>query len=360
MTTITPDELDMFTDREDDLRLTNVHGLTAFLSTDGSGPHQLTVDEYLALPRLERFEHDEARLDYLSDSMTVYTPQLVEARNLITLFIRNNRRRRGKQRPGIILSGDGTSGKTTTCHEMMRVVHQSYESRFPRMREEERRPVVYVEVPSACNTKLFWLELSNFFGRDPLPKETQGQVRSAVLEALALARTELIVIDEVQNLSGTDVATRGALKALRQLTSDFLGVVVVAGVNLQHDKLFDGPEGRQLSGRMTEIDLEPFGIATPQMRKEWRGLISAFERKMPLLGERDGKLSEHWEALHTFTAGRIATLAKIFASSATALIYAGDPAAETITIELLLAQPRDRASVEEDNSSTPLAPGRRR
>lgn len=350
MTNLAYDEPRPYADYADEEPLTNVQGLTRYLRTENRQPRTLTLDDYEALSKAARFQYDEQRLDYLGGNLTVLTPTVTRARQLVGTYVRNNRRKHGTQRPGIIISGDGTSGKTTTCQAMMHAVYDRARDRYPYMDHENRRPVAFIEIPSECNPKLFWVELAKFYGVKLEGKPTQDTVRVQVLDAIRAARTDLIVIDELQNLSAGDIGTKKALQAVRQLTSDFLGIVVVAGVNLRDDKLFEGGAGRQLGGRMTEIDLEPFGIATPLARKEWRGLISAFERQMPLISHQMGTLSEHWQRLHEITGGSISTLSKVFISSANALIYDENPAAETMTLDLILSQPRDKASMDIDTS----------
>lgn len=335
-----------FTERDDAPPLSTLEGLTRYLESDSAPPDRLTIAQYSALNVKQRHQHDEARLDHLAGNVIIYTPQVKDAALNVEKMVGRNRRLPHDKRPGLILTGDGSAGKTTTSQVAMKSVYADYATQFPNMRRDGRVPVVYVEVPTGSTGKLLMVAFARFFGMTVAARDTQDTLMVRVCEALRQARTELIIVDELQNL---DTANRGSgesIQALRQLHSQVLGIFVLSGVALRHSKLFTGSTGRQLSARMTFLDLQPFTLANKLATREWRGVIRAFEKEMPLLDHEVGSLAQHSDVIHSHTGGSISTLGKIFASSANALIRAGNPSAEAISLELLLSQPRDKSAME--------------
>lgn len=336
----------IFTDRDDELPLTTLPGLTAFLERDTSAPKKLTMDRYRALSPTERERYNDERSDYISRNVIVLTPQVKDCVEKVETMINNNRRLPGEKRPGIILTGLGAAGKTTTTEVVMTNIYNQYKDDFPNMKRDGRVPVVYVEVPFGSTAKRLMTVFARFFGLTVATRDTHDTLMVRVCAAMREARTQLIVVDELQNLSTKNQGNGESVQALRQLHSQVAGIFILSGVGLRESELFDGATGRQLSGRLTFLDLQSFTLANPRAAAEWRALVRAFEREMPLLAHQVGSLAQHSKTIHDFTAGSISTLAKIFQSSAKALIRNGDPALEFITLDLLLAQPRDKAAME--------------
>ncbi|WBM79116.1 ATP-binding protein [Cryobacterium breve] len=346
-------------DVEDERPLSTLEGLTRYLKSDSEAPAKLTIDQYTALDRAVRNRYDTGRLDYLAGNVIVVTPQVKEVRTLVENMVGNNRRRPEDKRPGLILSGGGTAGKTSSTQLAMRRVYDDYAAQVPNMAERGRHPVVYVEVPFGSNGKSFLTAFTRFFGMTVTNRETQSSLMDRVCEALHRAKTELIVVDELQNLNNQNRGNGESIQVLRQLHSQVLGIFVLAGVNLGESPLFEGPTGQQLASRMTFLELHSFSRANKQSNSEWRGLIRAFEKEMPLLAHTVGSLTEHSDVIHSHTGGSISTLAKIFYSSTNALIHADNPHAESISLKLLLAQPRDKTAMEAGTEEpTPKAPPR--
>ncbi|WP_160175884.1 ATP-binding protein [Cryobacterium roopkundense] len=343
-------------DRDDELPLSTLPGLTHYLKSDISAPKRLTIAQYEALDVGQRSQYNRGRLDHLAGNIIIVTPQVREAREAVGKFITDNRRLPHDKRPGLILTGDGTAGKTTTLQSTMLKVYAEHTKTFPQAAQRGRHPIAYIEVPYACTGKSLLEAFARFFGLTVAARDTQVTLMMRVCEAFRQAKTELIVIDELQNLSAGNRGSGESIQVLRQLHSEVLGIFILCGVNLRESQLFAGPTGRQLSGRFTFQDLQSFTLADTTAQIHWRGIIRGFEREMPLLAHTVDSLTKHSKALHCHTAGSISTLAKIFISSANTLIRADDPQAESITLELLLAQPRDKSAMEAGETHRPLKP----
>lgn len=334
----------MFTDIEDELPLHQIEGLTAYLKTSIKPPTRIPLAEYTAMNARKRDEYDAARDHYLSGSVLVETPQVSNALSAIDTMIRKNNRRADTVRPGLIISGDGSMGKTTITKALMRMVFDAYTVQFPDFEKESRHPVVYIEVPAGSTGKLLLVAFARCLGLTIAARDTQDTLMVRVSNALKAARTQLIVVDELQNLSAANRGTGESIQILRQLHSWVPAIFVFAGIHLRHGQLFSGPAGRQLSGRFTLHELDRFGLGSTTEKVLWRAIVRAFEKDLLLLAHTPRTLDPLYEQLHDLSGGSIATLGKLLTGSARDLIAKQDPENEFITLKLINAQPRDMAA----------------
>ena len=334
----------LFFDIDDAAPLHDIEGLTAYLKSSITPPATLTVEAYTAMGLRARKEHDAARHEFLTGSVLIKTPQVAKAIATLESMVRKNSRRTDAVRPGLIISGDGSMGKTTITKTLMRTVFDAYRTQFPDFERDNRHPVVYLEVPAGSTGKSLLVAFARCLGLTVALRETQQSLMERVSEALRAARTQLVVVDELQNLAQKNRGNGESIQVLRQLHSWVPAIFVFSGINLRDGALFSGPAGRQLSGRFTLQELERFTLATPEARRLWSQLIKAFEKTSLLMNHTPGTLEPFAEYLHTLTGGSIATLGKIMTGCAIDLIGEGNPAAETITKALIDKQPRDMSA----------------
>ena len=343
---------------EDRLPLYTKDGLRHYLQSNHKAPAKLTGAQYLALSEFDCRRYDADRRRHLAGDIIIGTPTVMEARQKIATMIQNNDRIVGDIRPGCIISGDGTTGKTTITKTVMQSVYDDYVDEFPDFEEAGRLPVVFTEVPTSSTGRVLAAALINSLGGTVHIRETQPELMTRVFAMLRAFRTELIVVDELHNLNGNNQGIVDSISTLRQLHNNFPGILVFAGVKLIESKLFTGSSGSQLGGRMSLIEVNKFTLGSKPEAELWKALVRAFENEMPLFAHTPGTLAKHSVRLHEHTGGSISTLGKIFASAAKGLIREHNPETETISLELLLAQTRDMNSeyrTEIDSAKTARA-----
>lgn len=334
----------MFTDYVDERPLHEIEGLTAYLRSSINPPARLTLSDYTTLSITKRAEYDAARDRHLSGNIIIKTPQVSAAMSAVGTMIRKNDRRADTVRPGLIISGDGSMGKTTIAKTLMREVFNEYQKQFPDFEKDGRHPVVYVEVPAGSTGKLLLVAFARCLGLTIASRETQDTLMVRVSNALRSARTQLIVVDELQNLSAANRGNGESIQILRQLHSWVPAIFVFAGINLRTGQLFSGPAGRQLSGRFTLHELDRFTLASTKERGLWQAIIREFEKELMLFAHAPGMLAPVSAELHDLTGGSIATLGRLLTGTARDLIDKRSPADETMTIETVAKQPRDMAA----------------
>ncbi|HMD23819.1 MAG TPA: ATP/GTP-binding protein, partial [Streptosporangiaceae bacterium] len=109
---------------------TTLSGWRQFVDTDPAVFALLPGEQLAALSGQRRAAYDEARLDYHSELVVVTTSavrQVIGQGSLLTVL---NRRETGARR-GLIVSGDGTTGKTTAIKQFGRAYELRMRARYP-------------------------------------------------------------------------------------------------------------------------------------------------------------------------------------------------------------------------------------
>ena len=320
-------------------------GLTRYLTGKTTRPVVPEPAVYAALTSQARDTYNRERMLYLSGGIVIPTPQLHDARAAVGKLISANSGRNSGHH-GIMFSGHSGLGKTTLCKALMKSVFNSYRAQFPFYAESGRVPVAYVEVPSGCTPKLLMSAFARFFGLTLTRSETMDVIQNRVVSSLNDARTQLIVVDEVQNLGAANRGNGESIDVLKSLHNQVGATFIYAGMSLRELPLFHGARGQSLMARFSITEMTKFTGSDPTHRSHWRGIIQQFERNLPLADHQPGTLIPLSKHLFELSRGSIGTLGTLITGAAMDLIR--DPAGrpETITLELLNAQELDISATE--------------
>ena len=110
---------------------------------------------------------------------------------------------------------------------------------------------------------------------------------------------------------------------------------VYAGIDLTSGSLLAGSRGQQLSARFDIMQMNRFNLSKTDVRKSWKQLISAFEKRLPLRHHELGSLVKLQEYLFERTNGSIGSLARLITGSAIETITNPDITLELIDQKLL-------------------------
>lgn len=268
---------------------------------------------------VSRYEHDQQRMDYLSGGIVLLTSTVAQGRLLLTRAFQANRSRNSGH-TGVMLSGDSALGKTTTAKRLMRWVLEEYTRQVPHWEQEEHIPVMYVEVPSGSNAKDLLREFCDFYGLSVLSRDTTADLRTKVVAAIRRARTQLIVVDELHNLSGRAAGLGEAVDLLKGLHNDVSATFLYCGLDVTNSTLMHGARGQQLMSRFAVVELESYKWSSAEHRKEWKQLIRTFESQLQLRNHPVGTLNTLAEYLYQRTGGSIGSLSRLLTGAAIDLI----------------------------------------
>ncbi|MFF1650897.1 ATP-binding protein [Streptomyces sp. NPDC058240] len=204
--------------------LTTLPGRREFIaSAVGEAMVMLTQDEYGALSKEDKYDYDEDRLDHHGRLQVVATSAV---RHTVTcgrrLVIWRDQR---PPRPDRHRAAN--TGKTIALTRLGLVHELQDRRRHPG--QDERIPVIYITVPPAATPRMIAAGFARFLGL-PVPRRSNvTDLTEAVVGVCAKARTGLVLVDEIHNISlhtrteadasdtaGPSVVLRQEILALRQ------------------------------------------------------------------------------------------------------------------------------------------------
>lgn len=320
-----------------DQPLTTKEGWRSFVDHTPHPP-ELGKAELLALSPARRAAEQDQRRDYHADLPLVNTPTIKKVIATGRLLIQLNRRQISARR-GAIISGMSGTGKTTALTQLGRAHELATRKRHPRALA--RLPVIYVTVPPAATPRMLAIEFARFLGLEFGSRANLTDVTNAVCSVAAHTHVDLVLIDEIHNIS---LATRTGAEAADQLkyfAERLPATFVYAGVEVEAQGLFAGARGRQIAGRFSVVTAAPFDYGTRAQRDAWHALVAALETTLRLHEHPPGTLEAMAEQLYRRTGGMIGSLSQLVRGAAILAIETGT---EQITKELLDMVPVDYAA----------------
>ncbi|PHQ52270.1 ATP/GTP-binding protein [Streptomyces cinnamoneus] len=332
-------------DRPDDFGryLTALPGWRAFVAASLGKPMvMLSQAEYDALVKAaqadalvkeEKNIYDEDRLDHHARLQVVATSTVRHTvacgRRLIIL-----NRGAVSARRGLIVSGPANTGKTIALTQLGLAHELQDRRRHPG--QDERIPVVYITIPPAATPRMIAAEFARFLGLPVLRRSNITDLTEAVVGVCTKARTGLILVDEIHNISLHTRTGAEASDTLKYFSERIPATFAYAGIDIEAGGLLSGTRGDQIAARFTPVDTHPFPY-----NAEWKSLVAQMEANLLLHQHKRGTLSRLDRFLHTRTSGMIGSLSHQLRGAAVDAILTGT---EKITKAGLLAVDLDVAS----------------
>ncbi|WP_030061847.1 MULTISPECIES: TniB family NTP-binding protein [Streptomyces] len=310
--------------------LTTLDGWRQFLTEAPSAPRLRSEGEFAALPVAEQELDDEARLDHHARLLVVATSTVrhtvTSGRRLVLL-----NRHAVSARRGLIVSGPAGTGKTIAITQLGRSHELLDRARQPHA--TGRIPVLYVTVPPAATARMIAAEFARFLGIPVRRPWNITDIIEAVVGICTDARTGLVLVDELHNISLTTRHGSEVADTLKYFSERIPATFVYAGINIERTTLLSGTRGAQIAGRFTLIPTHPFPYGP-----EWKSLVATLESTLMLRRQIPGTLTGLDRYLHERTGGMIGALSHQIRGAAIDAILSGN---EQITRESLAAVPLD-------------------
>lgn len=324
MTSLEPTGLD------ESRSLTTKTAWSRFVHDTSVLPTLLDDDRWKALSAAERDLYDEIRLRHHARLVTITTPLVNDVIRLGRKLSLLNRDQFTARR-GLIISGRPATGKSTAIIQL----GKHHEIRARRQRGDLAGPflpVVYVTIPPAATPKVVATEFARFLGLPISTRLNQVGITNTVCDLLARLGCQLVLVDELHNISLETRYGAEASDQLKYLAERISATFVYAGINLEREGLFAGTRGEQIAGRFISVTTQPFDNSTSAERQNWAALVAGLEQTL-LLHRRDpGMLLQHADYLHERTGGLIGSLSHLIRAAALDAILDGT---ETITKAML-------------------------
>jgi hypothetical protein len=308
-------------------QLTTLAGWRHFVNEVLAPPELLTEPAWQRLGEAERLAYDEERLNHHARLLVVATPTIrkviTEGRRLSYL-----NRNTDAGRCGLILSGPARTGKTTALTQLGKTLEVIHRQRHPHA--DADIPVVYITVPPAATARMIAVEFARFLGLPTIRRANLTDVVEAVCGACIDARTGLVAVDEIHNVS---LATRTGAEAsdmLKYFSERLPATFAYAGIDVERVGLLSGTRGEQIAGRFGMIRTTAFARG-----EHWSGLIAALEGSLRLHRHRPGTLLGLEGYLHQRTSGMIGSLLRLIRSAALQAVLDGTEQVTRASLEAI-------------------------
>ncbi|WP_328665760.1 ATP-binding protein [Streptomyces sp. NBC_00328] len=293
----------------------------------------LSLAEYNSLSKEDKYAYDEDRLDHHARLQVVATSTV---RHTVTCGRRLIILNRGSisARRGLIVSGPANTGKTIALTQLGLAHEISDRRRHPG--QDERIPVIYITVPPAATPRMIAAEFARFLGLPVLRSSNITDLTEAVVGVCTKARSGLVLVDEIHNISLQTRHGAEASDTLKYFSERIPATFAYAGIDIEEGGLLSGTRGDQIAGRFTSVATHPFPY-----NAEWKALVAQMEANLLLDQHKPGTLTRLDRFIHTRTSGMIGTLSHQIRGAAVDAILTGT---QKITKAGLLAVDLDIAS----------------
>ena len=326
-------------------QLTTLLGWRGFVASTAGEPMTLLPQaDYEALAETEKDAYDGDRLDHHARLQVVATSTV---RRTVTCGRRLIILNRGaiSARRGLIATGPANTGKTIALTQLG--LSHELQDRRRHPGQDTRIPVLYITVPPAATPRMIAAEFARFLGLPVLRSSNITDLTEAVVGVCTQARTGLVLVDEIHNISLHTRTGAEASDTLKYFSERIPATFAYAGIDIEDGSLLSGTRGDQIAARFTAMATAPFPF-----NAEWKSLVAQMEANLLLHNHLPGTLRRLDRFLHTRTGGMIGTLSHQIRGAAVDAILSGT---EQITKKDLLAVDLDIASRRNRPDARPRA-----
>lgn len=174
------------------------------------------------------------------------------------------------------------------------------------------------------------VEFARFLGLPVMPRANITDIVEAVCGVCLDARTSVIAVDEIHNIS---LATRHGAETsdtLKYFAGRIPATFVYAGIDIERAGLLSGTRGEQIAGRFSMVRTGPFPPGD-----EWTALIAALEASLRLHHHLPDTLTGLDGYLHRRTAGMIGSLLRLIRGAAVQAVLDGSERIDRATLDTI-------------------------
>lgn len=314
--------------------ITTWEGLKKYLLDRPACPEMPDAEEYRGMAAPQREAFNLARRDFIGKGIRARTSASEKALHMYRRIRIANVDAYGNT--GLILDGDSWMGKTKLCRRLMEETFDRYIQVRPDYERDGYIPIAYVEADPRSSGRALVSALLEFYGETVADRYKTRELAHKLVKCMNRAQTELVIIDEFQNVHAKNVGNGETVDYLKALTNAVGATWVISGIDVLQSAVLEGVRGNQLRSRFAHHRLSSFGYATDEEKLEWNRIVKTFENELPLFGQPRGSILQMAPILHEKSRGSIGTMSRVLRGAAIeAILYAASPEEETITSELV-------------------------
>jgi hypothetical protein len=295
-----------------------------------------------SMSSVERRAFNQTRRVYQEGFAPLLVPDMEEIHEAALRLARQNLRAQPGARPGLIMDGISTVGKSTIAMQLGR----RYEKLLTKNHTITRTPtgnvflpVAFVNLPGEVSIMNFNYLLARFYNIPFSKKVKEGDLTDRIKEHAADCGTSMVILDDIHFLRIKNRSHETVNNHFKHLANSISATFVYAGINVEGSGLLsegNKPENKILSQtahRFKRFELLPFDYNQAKSREDFLKVLTSFEDNLLLFEQTKGSLvSVTAEYIWDRTGGFIGPMSALIREGAALAIKRNT---ERITIKLL-------------------------
>lgn len=305
-------------------------------------PEMPTYAEYKAMSPQAKKAFNLARTEYHNAFGPILVPAMDRIHTASLRLATQNLRAQPGARPGIIMDGISTVGKSTIAMQLGRRYERLVTDKFRITTTPSGStfiPVAFVNLPAEMTIKNFNRKLARFYNI-PFPESAKAEYLTEKIEEWAAAcATSMVILDDIHFLKIKNRSHETLNNHFKQLQNTIAATFIYAGINLEGTELL--AEGNSLANatmsqtghRFKKFDLNPYQYGNVKSKAEFLTVLTAFESQLLLFDHPAHLLATDLGGyIYARTSGFIGPISTLIREAASIAIRS---CAERITMDIL-------------------------
>lgn len=261
------------------------------------------------------------RIRYMHKDILIEYPKIKEIHSLLNQLMDRPKKPRMQN---LLIIGESNIGKTSIISSFEKK-HHSYVIEDENEMSIIVRPVILALASDSADVKDLYASILEAFWSPFNPGDTLVKLRHQVFHQMQECNVKILIIDEIHHfLRGTSKQQRNVMDALKNIGTKLM--IPIVGVGLREASLILTSDP-QLSSRFDLIKLSKW-----ELNKDFRVLLQAFEKRLPLKKPSNLASKEKTTLLHMISQGNLGNLHRLLIECTS---YAIENETEEITLEII-------------------------
>lgn len=315
----------------------------AYVSNPGvKRPEMPTLTEYESMSADEKKAFNQARTFYNNSFGPVEVPLMQKIHAAAFRLATTNLRAQPGARPGIIMDGISTVGKSTIAMQLGRRYEKQITRDFTVTTTPGGHtfiPVAYINLPGEVNIMNFNFLLAKFYNIPFSKSVKESFLTDRIKEYAADCATSMFILDDIHFLKIRNRTHETLNNHIKHLANSISATFIYAGINCEGTGLLSEGNSVEQAGfsqtghRFKKFDLAPFDFANTKLRQEFFDVLGFFESKLMLFNHLPHSLArESGEYIFARTSGFMGPISTLLREAASLSIK---EKSERITIDVL-------------------------
>ena len=305
-------------------------------------PQMPTVTQYQAMPPADKKAFNRERTYYHNSFGPIEVPAMQKIHAAAMRLATQNLRAQPGARPGIIMDGISTVGKSTIAMQLGRRYEKQITQNFQLTTTPTGHrfiPVAYVNLPGEVNIMNFNYLLAKFYNIPFSKSVKEGFLTDRIKECAADCATSMVILDDIHFLKIKNRSHETLNNHIKHLANSISATFIYAGINCEGTGLLAEGNSIEQAGfsqtghRFKKFDLQPYVLENPKSKQEFFAVISTFESHLLLFGQPAQSLAnELGEYIFARTSGFLGPISTLIREGASIAIKQEK---ECITVDIL-------------------------